>query len=150
MIEKKYREPNQRFYDALIIREWYRFGTAIDLKRVCIAEFGCYPDELPLHRVERCYGGIRAWVATCMPRLSHKLLATPKEKSIEVLDWLSKTKVRCETNNQATKHYNEARLSCGKAEKKAAQVAISYNLEKLLNVMSQPNTVKSNSLRRSR
>jgi hypothetical protein len=150
MTEKKYREPNQRFYDALIIREWYRFGTAIDLKRVCIAEFGCYPDELPLHRVERCYGGIRAWVATCMPRLSQKLLATPKERSIEVLDWLGKTKVRCETNSQATKHMYEAKYACKKAEKNAAQVAISYNLEKLLNVMNQPNIVKSNSLKRSR
>jgi hypothetical protein len=150
MTEKKYREPNQRFYDALIIREWYRFGSAIDLKRICIAEFGCYPDQLPLHRIEDCYGGIRAWVATCMPKLSQKLLATPKEKSIEVLDWLGKTKVRCEINKREKKYYAQSRNACIKAEKNALQVSMSYNLEKLLNVMNQPNTVKSNSLRRSR
>jgi hypothetical protein len=142
------REPTQRFWDAMIIREWYRFGTCSDLKRICIAEFGCYPDQLPLHRIENCYGGVRAWVATCMPSLSHELLTTPKDRSIEVLNWLGKTKVRCEHNKSAEKHNREARNAFKKANLAAEQHRISYNLEKLLNPMNQPNIVKSTSLKK--
>jgi hypothetical protein len=134
----------------MIIREWYRFGSCKDLKRICLAEFGCWPDELPLHRVESCYGGVRAWVASCMPSLSQKLWGTPKERAIEVLDWLGKTKVRCEYNKSAKKHHNEARIALKKADAAAEQHRISYNLEKLLNVMNQPNVVKSRSLTRRR
>jgi len=144
------REPTQRFWDAMIIREWYRFGSCKDLKRICMAEFGCWPDELPLHRIEGCYGGVRAWVASCMPSLSQKLWSTPKERAIEVLDWLGKTKVRCEYNKSAKKYHNEARNAARKAELQAEQQRISYNLEKLLNPMNQPNVVKSRSLTRRR
>jgi hypothetical protein len=144
------REPTQRFWDAMIIREWYRFGSCKDLKRICLAEFGCWPDELPLHRIESCYGGVRAWVATCMPSLSQKLWGTPKERALEVLDWLGKTKVRCEYNKSAKKHHNEARNAFKRADAEAEQHRISYNLEKLLNVMNQPNVVKSRSLTRRR
>ena len=144
------REPTQRFWDAMIIREWYRFGSCKDLKRICIAEFGCYPDQLLLHRIESCYGGVRAWVATCMPSLSQKLWGTPKERAIEVLDWLGKTKVRCEYNKSAKRHSNEARNAFEKANLAAEQHRISYNLEQLLNPMNQPNIVKSTSLRKGR
>lgn len=115
-----------------------------------MAEFGCWPDELPLHRIEGCYGGVRAWVASCMPSLSQKLWVTPKERAIEVLDWLGKTKVRCEYNKSAKKHFNEARNAFKRADAAAEQHRISYNLEKLLNPMNQPNIVKSTSLRKGR
>lgn len=142
------REPTQRFWDAMIIREWYRFGTSKDLQRICMAEFGCFTSDLPLHRIENCYGGVRAWVANTMPMLSHKLLTTPKERSLEVLDWLGKTKVRCEHNKSWTKHINEATDSVRRSELRVQQKEISYNLEKLLNRSNQLNIVKSTSPRR--
>jgi hypothetical protein len=144
------REPTQKFWDAMIIREWYRFGNCKDLKRICMAEFGCWPDQLPLHRIEDCYGGVRSWVASSMPSLSHKLLTTPKDRALEVLDWLGKTKVRCEYNASARKHSNEAANAFRKANLAAEQQRLSYNLERLLNPMNQPNVVKSTKLHRRR
>ena len=144
------REPNQKFWDAMIIREWYRFGNCTDLKRICLAEFGCFPSELPLHRIEDCYGGVRSWVANKMPALSHKLLITPKERAIEVLDWLGKTKVRCEYNGKAVKYQRDAYEGAKKGEILLQQSEISYNLGKLLNVMNQPNVVKTTSLKKYR
>jgi hypothetical protein len=145
------REPTQRFWDAMIIREWYRFGSCKDLCRISKAEFGCWPNELSLHRIENCYvAGVRAWVADSMPLLSQKLWATPKEKSIEVLDWLGKTKVRCEYNKSAKKYQTSGRRAFESANLAAEQHRISYNLEKLLNPMNQPNIVKSRSLKKRR
>lgn len=144
------REPTQRFWDAMIIREWYKFGNSRDLKRICMAEFGCFPSELKLYRVENCYGGVRAWVASAMPALSHKLLTTPKERAIEVLDWLGKTKVRCEYNSSWNKHNYEARKGAVEADLAMQQQQMSYHLEKLLNPMNQPNIVKSTTQRKYR
>lgn len=143
------RLPTQRFWDAMIIREWYRFGNCKDLQRISKAEFGLFPNELALHRTEDCYGGVRAWVATYMPSLSFELLRTPKDKAIDVLDWLGKTKVRCVATRGATRYAREGYNKAKRSELFAEQVKISYNLGKLLNTMNQPNIVKSTSSRKN-
>ena len=142
------RQPTQRFWDALIIREWYRFGKCNDLKRYCIAEFGCFPHELKLHRTENCFGGVRSWVATYMPHFSQKLLATKKEDAVQLLDWLAKVKVRCEINPAARRYHAEMRYQSVKSKLLMHQSMKSSLLEQLLNPMNQPNIVKPTSVRK--
>ena len=145
------REPDQRFWDALVIRSWNRFDSCSRLKSICIAEFGCYPDELPLLRVKECYGGVRAWVATALPELSEKLWILPKERQIELLDWLAHKKLDCISyNKKAAKYHKEAYNASRKDELKAEQSRISYNMGKLLGSMAQPNTVKATDSRARR
>ena len=134
------REPSQRFWDAMIIKAWRDFKTTQDLYKQSIAEFGKAPWNLPFVRNKEMYGGVRAWVASKLPLLSDKLWVLPKERHIELLDWLDKSKMDCETSmakNKTMKYVNEARTAFKKDEKKADQATWSYNLEKTINRNNQ-------------
>ena len=134
------REPSQRFWDAMIIRAWRDFKGTNDLTKQCIAEFGAAPWNLPFVRNKELYGGVRAWVAVRLPLLSEKLWILPKERHIELLDWLDRSKMDCETStskNKTTKYASEASNACKKDEMKANQVTWSYNLEKTINRNNQ-------------
>ena len=115
------REPSQRFWDAMIIKAWRDFKTTQDLYEQSIAEFGKAPWNLPFVRNKEMYGGVRAWVASRLPLLSDKLWVLPKERHIELLDWLGKSKMDCETSmvkNKTLKYVSEARTAFKKDEKK--------------------------------
>ena len=134
------REPSQRFWDAMIIKAWRDFKTTQDLYEQSIAEFGKAQWNLPFVRNKEMYGGVRAWVASRLPLLSDKLWVLPKERHIELLDWLDKSKMDCETSmakNKTMKYVNEARTAFKKDEKKADQATWSYNLEKTINRNNQ-------------
>ena len=137
------REPDQRFWDALIIRAWNNFDSCINLRVACKYEFGCYPEEASFIRTKYCYGGVRAWVATALPKLSEKLWILPKERHVELLDWLEHTKLDCVAHNkQSARYYREARNAAKRGDNLAEQQRISYELGKLLNPMNQFNVVK--------
>ena len=133
------REISQRFWDAMIIKSWQNFDSCQKLNMWALNEFGKFPKELELKRTKNCYGpkgqGVRVWVADYMPTLSAKLFALPKEKHIDLLDWLAKSNVdslSCK-GSRSHKYYNEARNAMAVADKKATQATWSYNLEKTLN-----------------
>ena len=139
------REPSQRFWDAMIIKAWRDFKGTKDLYEQSIAEFGTAPWNLPLIRNKEMYGGVRAWVATQLPLLSEKLWILPKERHIELLDWLDKSKMDCEVSmakNKTVKYLSEARNALKKDEIKADQATWSYNLEKTINRNNQWTTTK--------
>ena len=134
------REPSQRFWDAMIIKAWRDFKNTKDLYEQSIAEFGTAPWNLPLVRNKEMYGGVRAWVATRLPLLSEKLWVLPKERHIELLDWLDRSKMDCEISmakNKTMKYLIEARTAFKKDEIKADQATWSYNLEKTINRNNQ-------------
>jgi hypothetical protein len=134
------REPSQRFWDAMIIKAWRDFKGTNELTKQCIAEFGTAPWNLPFVRNKELYGGVRAWVAIRLPLLSEKLWILPKERHIELLDWLDRSKMDCETNtakSKTIKYAKEARNACKKDEMKADQATWSYNLEKTINRNNQ-------------
>ena len=142
------REPNQRFWDAMIIKCWQNFDSCLKLNTWCYAEFGKYPQDLELKRTQNCFGGkgqgVRVWVADYMPALSERLFALPKERHLEVLDWLAKNKVDSLTSkgSKTSKYYSEARSAARAADKKATQKTWSDNLEKTINRNNQWTTVK--------
>jgi hypothetical protein len=142
------REPTQRFWDAMIIKCWQDFSDCQKLNDWCYAEFGTYPDRLELKRTKNCYGrrgqGVRVWVADYMPILSAKLFALPKERHIELLDWLANSNTDSVTSkgSKSKKYYHEARSAARAADKKAVQKTWSDNLEKTLNRNNRWTTVK--------
>ena len=79
-----------------------------------------------------------------MPALSERLFALPKERHIELLDWLAKSKVDSLTSrgSKTSKYYSEARTAMKAAERKAVQKTWSDNLEKNLNRNNRWTTVK--------
>ena len=142
------REPTQRFWDAMIIKCWQDFSDCQKLNTWCYAEFGKYPQYLELKRTQNCFGnrgqGVRVWVAEYMPALSERLFALPKERHLEILDWLANSKVDSLTSkgSKSRKYYSEARSAAKAADKKATQKTWSDNLEKTLNRNNRWTTVK--------
>ena len=142
------REPTQRFWDAMIIKSWQNFDSCYKLNVWAMAEFGKYPQYLGLKRTQNCFGsgtqGVRVWVAQYMPALSERLFALPKERHLEVLDWLTKNKVDSLTSkgSKTSKYYSEARTAMKAAERKATQKTWSDNLEKTINRNNQWTVVK--------
>ena len=141
------REISQRYWDAMIIKSWQNFDNCYKLNLWALDEFGKFPKDLGLKRTQNCFSGkngVRVWVATYMPQLSEKLFALPKERHIELLDWLAKSKIDSKTNKEskASKYYSEARGAFTSSNKKATQATWSYNLEKTLNNGNRWNIVK--------
>ena len=140
------REPNQRFWDAMIIKAWQDFKNCGHLYHWSIAEFGKPPLELGLKRTKNMWGkeGVRVWVANYMPMLSSKLFALPKERHIELLDWLSNSKQDSLTakGSRNNRYYNEARNANKISERRAIQKTWSDNLEKTLNRNNRWTVVK--------
>jgi len=142
------REPTQRFWDAMIIKSWQNFDTCLKLNIWAMEEFGKYPQYLELKRVQNCIGnkgqGVRVWVAQYMPALSERLFAFPKERHLEVLDWLAESKVDSLSakGSKTGKYYSEARTAMKAADRRATQKTWSDNLEKNLNRSNQWTTVK--------
>lgn len=133
------REPTQRFWDAMIIKAWQNFYSCGKLNIWAKEEFGVFPESLQLKRIKNCYGnhgqGVRVWVATYMPALSAKLFAMPKERHVELLDWLAKSKIDSLSadGSKTKKYYNEARAASNRANRRATQATWSWNLEKNMN-----------------
>ena len=140
------REPNQKFWDAMIIKAWQDFKNCGHLYHWSVAEFGKPPVELGLRRTKNMWSkeGVRVWVAKYMPMLSAKLFALPKERHIELLDWLSNSKQDSLTTkgSRNNRYYNEARSANKISERRAIQKTWSENLEKTLNRNNQWTVVK--------
>jgi hypothetical protein len=87
---------------------------------------------------------VRVWVAQYMPALSEQLFALPKERHIELLDWLAKSKVDSLSSkgSKVSKYYHAARSAMKAAERRATQKTWSDNLEKTLNRNNRWTTVK--------
>jgi len=142
------REPTQRFWDAMIIKSWQSFDDCYKLNMWARDEFGNFPNNLNLKRVKNCYGkrglGVRVWVAQFMPALSERLFALPKERHVELLDWLENHKVDSLSarGSKTNKYYHEARYAARSSDLKATQKTWSDNLEKTINRNNQWTTVK--------
>ncbi len=139
------REPDQRFYDAMIIKCWRDFKGTKDLIDWSVSEFGRVPWQLPLVRNKHLFGGVRAWVATRLPILNDKLWSLPPEKNIEILDWLGKTKMDCDDSvkkNRTSRYVGEARVKARKDDIRATQATWSNNLGKTISRNNQWTVVK--------
>ena len=88
--------------------------------------------------------GVRVWVATYMPILSAKLFALPKERHVEILDWLAKSKEDSLSakGSRTHKYYNHARNANKISERRADQKNWSEDREKSLNRNNQWTVVK--------
>jgi hypothetical protein len=128
------RELDQKYWDAMIIRSWNKFETCNQLSNACFFEFGDYPNKLKLKRNTQMFGGVRAWVACYMPELSEKLWNVPKEKQIELLNWLQTTKIDVQKMSKKANNYGtEASRLTYKNKKLLQQKTLSRDLEKTLN-----------------
>jgi hypothetical protein len=137
------REINQRFWDAMIIKSWNEFGNSTSLGVACKFEFGVYPEELGLLR---CKGlikqGTRVWVARQLTPLSERLWITPKEKQIELLNWLEEVKLDCLVNKKAQKYGTEATSKLYRNQLRIKQNRLSSDMEQSLNRNNMWNKVK--------
>ena len=140
------REISQRFWDAMIIKAWQDFKNCGHLYYWSIDEFGKPPLELGLKRTKNMWNkeGVRVWVATYMPILSDKLFALPKERHVELLDWLAKSKEDSLTSkgSRSHKYYDHARNAQRIADRRATQKNWSDDREKSLNRNNQWTVVK--------
>ena len=128
------REPDQKYWDAMIIRAWNRFESCAMLTTAAKLEFGEYPHLLGLKRSEHCFGGVRSWVATHMPELSKKLWDIPKEKQVELLRWLQTTNIDVEKpSKKSVKYYREAYDKVTQNRRYMQQKTLSENLAQTLN-----------------
>jgi len=138
------RKPDQRFWDAMIIRSWQNFDSCNKLKDWCHSEFGCLPYELGLKRTEHCFGAVRAWVATYMKPLSDKLWDLPMNRHVELLDWMDKANVLCVANKSGMKYQVDpikAKYRSGKALQHAMFKTMVYKEQG--SRMAQVNVVKA-------
>ena len=146
--DSEMREPTQRFWDAMIIKCWQEFYDCRKLNMWSMEEFGKFPQDLELKRTQNCFGkygqGVRVWVAEYMPALSERLFAFSKERHIELLDWLAKSKVDALSakGSKSRKYYSEVHRAMKSADKKATQKTWSDNLEKTLNRRNRWTIVK--------
>jgi hypothetical protein len=137
------REPDQKYWDAMIIRAWNNFENCAQLVTAAKYEFGAYPHELGLKRSKNCFGGVRAWVATYMPQLSQKLWDVPKERQVELLHWLQTTDIDIgKADKKTAKYYAEPYNKVSKNKKLMQQRTVSNNLEKTLNAGNSWTKVK--------
>jgi hypothetical protein len=136
------RAPDQRFWDAMIIRAWNRFDSCKFLMFQAKLEFGDYPQSLGLIRCDNCFGGVRAWVASELKPFSERLWITPKDKQIELLNWLGETKLNCYTDKKTARYGQEARQKTYYLRKKLQQKTLSKDLESKLNRNNSWNIVK--------
>lgn len=93
------KAPDQRYYDAMLIRAWRKFANGGTFAGWCRAEFGVWPNELPLLRCRAFYArmGIRVFVAESLPVLSCWLLACESDHDyIAVLNRLRGSEIDCE------------------------------------------------------
>ena len=128
------REFNQRFWDAMIIKSWNEFGNSYSLGMACKYEFGVYPQELELLRTKDLYKqGTRVWVARYLTPLSERLWITPKEKQVQLLDWLEETKLDCKLNKRTQKYGSEVAGSTKRDKLRMQQSRISNDLQQSLN-----------------
>ena len=128
------REPDQKYWDAMIIKAWNNFDSCAQLVTAAKYEFGAYPQELGLKRSKDCFGGVRSWVATYMPQLSQKLWDVPKERQVELLRWLQTTNIDVgKADKKTAKYYAEGYNMVRKNRKLMQQRTVSNNLEKTLN-----------------
>jgi hypothetical protein len=102
------REVSQRFWDAMIIKAWHDFDHCNTLAVRCFHEFGDYPQNLPLLRNKNYHGTVRSWVDIELHSLSEKLWDLPKERHVELLNWLEKNKLDCVTHRTSKRHFAEA------------------------------------------
>lgn len=140
------REISQRFWDAMIIKSWQNFENCDKLNAWAFQEFGDYPMNLDLKRAKNCYPrmGVRVWVDTYMPQLSEKLLALPKNRHIELLDWLGRSNIDSvyQKRSKGRRFIGEASNSYKVSRIKAIQTIISHDIEKGYNRNNQWSVVK--------
>ena len=137
------REPDQKYWDAMIIKAWNNFDSCAQLGTAAKYEFGAYPQELGLKRSKDCFGGVRSWVATYMPQLSQKLWDVPKERQVELLRWLQTTNIDVgKADKKTAKYYAEGYNMVRKNRKLMQQRTVSNNLEKTLNACNSWTKVK--------
>lgn len=128
------REPNQKYWDAMIIKAWNNFENCKQLVTAAKYEFGDYPQNLGLKRSKNCFGGVRSWVATYMPQLSQKLWDVPREKQVELLRWLQTAGIDVDKPDKKTvKFYREPYDKVVENKKLMQQKTISNNFEQGLN-----------------
>jgi hypothetical protein len=128
------REINQRFWDAMIIKSWNEFGNSYLLGMACKYEFGVYPQETGLLRSTNLIKqGTRVWVAQHLTPLSERLWITPKEKQIELLDWLEESKLDCILNKKAKQYGVEATGKLRTNQLHLKQKRLSGEIEQSLN-----------------
>lgn len=140
------RELSQRFWDAMIIKSWQDFDNCDKLNAWAFQEFGDYPMNLDLKRVKNCYPkmGVRVWVDTYMPQLSEKLFALPKNRHIELLDWLGKSSIDSiyQKRSKGKRFIAEITNSHRNSRIKAIQTIVSKEIEKGYNRNNQWSVVK--------
>jgi len=128
------REVNQKYWDAMIIRSWNKFESCTNLSVACYHEFGDYPQNLNLKRNTQMFGGVRAWVAAHMPELSEKLWNVPKEKQVDLLNWLQTTKIDVQKKSRKTNNYgSEAHKLLHVSNGRMNQKLVSGKLQQTLN-----------------
>jgi hypothetical protein len=136
------RAPDQKFWDAMIIRAWNNFDSCKFLMFQAKLEFGDYPHNLGLIRSTNCFGGVRAWVASELKPLSERLWITPKNKQIELLNWMGTVKLDCSRDKKTQKYGTEARDKVVVSRRRMQQRTVSINLEKSLNKNNSWNVIK--------
>lgn len=137
------REINQRFWDAMIIKSWNEFGNSFSLGMACKYEFGVYPRELGILRCEGLFKqGTRVWVARQLTPLSERLWITPRNKQVELLDWLEEVKLDCTVNRKADKYGQEPVGRLRRNQLHMKQSRLSYDLGKSLNPSNMWKVVK--------
>lgn len=137
------RKVDQRFWDAMIIKAWNDFDTCDNLMARCHAEFGDLPYNLPLIRNKEMFGGVRSWVDLQLHSLSEKLWTLPKNRQVELLDWLSNNKLDCERYKKAARHRAQARSASNRATNAYKAFRLNSEIAGFMNSrMEQMNVVK--------
>jgi hypothetical protein len=79
--------PDQKYYDAMLIRAYRRFMTGGAFAKWVKETFGVWPSELPLKRCKGFYTkqGVRAFVGAHLRPLADRLLDSEPSDDIETL-----------------------------------------------------------------
>lgn len=123
-------EPNDKLFDAMLIRAWRTHQTTGSLSNSCMATFGVRLHALPL---KRAGGGrfipntmVRAYVAGHFPRLSERLWACKSDQDfIAVHRWLQDAEVQFEKDS-GWRYLSEAINKSEQSRKSAVAQTMGY------------------------
>ncbi len=137
------RKVDQRFWDAMIIKAWNDFDTCNNLMSRCYVEFGDLPYNLPLLRNKNLHGGVRSWVDLQLHSLSEKLWILPRNRQIELLDWMENNKLDCQEYKKSKRHSSEAKGAARRGGKSMGKAMYEMKIYKNQGSrMAQVNIVK--------
>lgn len=129
------RQPNQRYYDAMLIKAWREDWSGGRFCHWVRDEFGVWPEELPLLRCKAVIGvmRVRVFVAGDLWKLNERLWECKTDGDfISTLNWLGASGIDCVRDRSAANYRNSVVQNGKNAHERVQKVIDAINARRQL------------------